>query len=49
MKAWHRSTVGARGLLLAALVLPGLALASIGKVSLLEGSAKRTHGTRAFA
>lgn len=49
MKGWLRSTVGARGLLVAALVLPGLALASIGKVSLLEGTAKRTSGEQAQA
>ncbi|MBN1207499.1 MAG: FecR domain-containing protein [Myxococcaceae bacterium] len=35
-------TVGVRGLSLAALLLPGLALASIGKITVLEGAAKRT-------
>lgn len=42
-------TVGARELLVAALVLPGLALASIGRVSVLEGTAKRTNGEQSEA
>lgn len=45
MKGWHRSTVGMRAGLLAALMLPGLALASVGKVSVLEGTATRTNGS----
>ncbi|WP_224362994.1 FecR family protein [Hyalangium versicolor] len=44
MTGWLRSTAGAWGVLAAVLVLPGLALASIGKVSVLEGTAKRTNG-----
>jgi hypothetical protein len=44
VKGWLMRTIGARGLLVAALVLPGLALASIGRVSVLEGTAKRTNG-----
>jgi hypothetical protein len=49
VKGWLRSTVGTRELLVAALVLPGLALASIGKVSALEGTAKRTNGEESQA
>jgi FecR protein len=49
VKGWLRSTVGMRGMLLAALVLPGLALASVGKVSVLEGTATRTNGTESEA
>ncbi|WP_224246067.1 FecR family protein [Hyalangium gracile] len=49
MKAWLGSTVAARGLLMATLLVPGLALASIGKVSVLEGTAKRTNGEESEA
>jgi ferric-dicitrate binding protein FerR (iron transport regulator) len=37
-------TVGVRALGVAALLLPGLALASIGKIVVLEGTATRTNG-----
>jgi len=44
VKAWLKSTVGVWGWAATALLLPGLALASVGKVSALEGTAKRTNG-----
>ena len=44
MKAWLETTVGVWGWAAAALLLPGLALASVGTVSLLEGTATRTNG-----
>jgi hypothetical protein len=44
VKAWLKSTVGVWGWVATALLLPGLALASVGKVSVLEGTAKRTNG-----
>lgn len=45
MKARLELTVGGWGWLAAVLLLvPGLALASIGKISVLEGTAKRTNG-----
>lgn len=50
MKAWLESTVGGWGRAAAALLLvPGLALASVGKVSVLEGTAKRTNGSETQA
>jgi hypothetical protein len=47
VKAWRKSTVGMWGV--AALLLPGLALASVGTVSVLEGTATRTNGGEAQA
>jgi hypothetical protein len=44
VKAWLKSTVGVWGWAAMALLLPGLALASVGKVSALEGTAQRTNG-----
>jgi hypothetical protein len=44
VKSWRGCTVGAKGMLVALLVVPGLALASVGKVSVLEGTARRTNG-----
>ncbi|MDY7231548.1 FecR family protein [Hyalangium rubrum] len=45
MKGLLRSTVGGRAAVLAALVLPGLALASVGKVLVMEGTATRTDAS----
>jgi hypothetical protein len=50
VKAWLKSTVERWGWAAAALLLvPGLALASVGKVSVLEGTAKRTNGSETQA
>lgn len=49
MKTWHESTVGKWGVAAAALLLPGMALASIGTVTVLEGTATRTNGGQTVA
>lgn len=49
MKAWLESTVGMWSWAAAVLLLPGLALASIGTVTVLEGTATRTHGDETVA
>lgn len=49
MKTWLESTVGMWGWAAAVLLLPGLALASIGTVTVLEGKATRTQGDQTVA
>ena len=49
MKAWRKSTAGVWGWAAAVLLLPGLALASVGKVTVLEGTATRTNGGQTLA
>lgn len=49
MKACPESTVSLWGLAAAALLLPGLALASVGTVTVLEGTATRTNGDQTVA